>query len=85
MVERDEQMAGEDMKMRDIIYYITYLMEESIYQIIPAEKAKPQKAKMYHSQFPGVIDPTGSTFNNKTTGSPGVWMGWGGEDGRSTT
>lgn len=47
-------------------------MEESIYHIIPPEKPKPYRPKMYHSQFPALIDPTGSTFNNKTTASPGI-------------
>jgi hypothetical protein len=42
-------------------------MEESIYQLIPPEVIPIKKPAMYHSRFPGVIAPTGSTFNNHTT------------------
>jgi hypothetical protein len=46
--------------------------EESIYNLIVPEKVVPKKPRMYRSQFPGEIDPTGSTFNNRTTEIPGV-------------
>jgi hypothetical protein len=47
-------------------------MEESIYNLIVPDKVVVPKPKMYRSQLPGVIDPTASTFNNRTTDIPGV-------------
>lgn len=61
--------------MIPIIFYITpnnKLMEESIYSLIQPEPTLKFKPAMFRSQFPGVIAPTGSTFNNKTTNNQGV-------------
>ena len=48
------------------------LEQESIYNIIPKDKIIPEKDKLYKSQFPYWIAPTGSTFNLKNTSFPDI-------------
>jgi hypothetical protein len=51
---------------------MSLIQEESIYNLIVLDKPIIRKPQLYHSHFPAVIDPTASTFNNKTTDLPGV-------------
>lgn len=45
---------------------------ESIYNILPAEKIEYPKGPIYKSRYPGILPPTGSTFGTKNTTVPGV-------------
>ena len=47
-------------------------MEESIYNIIPAEYVAPVKPALYRSKHSHKVMPTGSTFCHKNTVLPGV-------------
>ncbi|KRX10147.1 PLC-like phosphodiesterase, TIM beta/alpha-barrel domain [Pseudocohnilembus persalinus] len=45
---------------------------ESIYNILPAEKIEYPKGPIYKSRYPGILPPTGSTFGTKNTTVPGI-------------
>jgi hypothetical protein len=46
--------------------------EETIYNLIPKEKIRPEKEPIYRSRYPSSIAPTASTFILKNTSYPNV-------------
>lgn len=46
--------------------------EESIYNLVPAEKIQEEKKVRYRSMYPPNIAPTASTFGLKTSSFPNV-------------
>lgn len=46
----------------------------SIYNIIPKEYVPPPKQPLYKSKFPPNIKPTATTFCNRTTSKPLVYI-----------
>jgi hypothetical protein len=49
-------------------------MAESIYNIIPKEYVPPHKEAIYKSKYPPNIKPTATTFCNRTTSKPMVFL-----------
>lgn len=45
--------------------------QESIYNLVPQEIFKPEKERMYTSQFPKDLRPTATTFGLLCTSYPG--------------